>query len=59
MYKYSNVNPHCKEMYINKYDKNNIQTSGNDDTILVLQIRNTTSNYNKSNNLFPWWTWLL
>ena len=42
-------------MYINKYDKNNMQTSGNDDIILVLQIRkkNTKSNYNKSNNLFP------
>ena len=26
-------------MYINKYDKNNMQTSGNDDIILVLQIR--------------------
>ena len=40
-------------MYINTYDKNNIQTSGNDDIILVLQIRSTKSNYNKSNNLFP------
>ena len=41
-------------MYINKYDKNNMQTSGNDDIILVLHIRkNTKSNYNKSNNLFP------
>ena len=35
VYKYSNVNPHCKQMYINKYDKNNMQTSGNDDIILV------------------------
>ena len=26
-------------MYINKCDKNNMQTSGNDDIILVLQIR--------------------
>ena len=29
-------------MYINKYDKNNMQTSGKDDIILVLQIRKKT-----------------
>ena len=40
-------------IYINKYDKTNTQTSGHDDIILVLQIRSTKSNYNKSNNLFP------
>ena len=45
-------------MYINKYDKNNIQASGND-IILVLQIRSTKSNYNESNNLFQWWPWVL
>ena len=29
-------------MYINKYDKNNMQTSGNYDIIVVLQIRKKT-----------------
>ena len=28
-------------MYVNKYDKNNIQTKGNEDKILVSQIRST------------------
>ena len=35
-------------MYISKYDKNNIQTRGRDDIILVSQIRSTKSNCEKT-----------